>query len=103
MEEELREQLGPLPGLAEKAMFGGRAWLLDGNLLCGASNKGMLVRLGKGRDDWALEHPAIDRMEMRGRTLEGWVRAGPDAFGDDEIRRRLLDAALDFVRSLPPK
>lgn len=103
MEELLREQLGPLSGLAEKAMFGGRAWLLGGNLLCAASDKGMLIRLGKGHDGWALEHPAIDRMEMRGRALEGWVRAGPDAFGDDDIRQRLLDAALAFVRSLPPK
>lgn len=103
LEELLRELLGPTPGLAEKAMFGGRAWLLHGNLLCGAGSKGMLVRLGKGNDAWALEHPAIERMEMRGRALEGWVRAGPDAFGDDELREKLLDAALAFVKSLPPK
>lgn len=103
LEELLRDMLGPLPGLAEKAMFGGRAWLLDGNLLCAAGSKGMLVRLGKGRDGWALEHPAIERMEMRGRPYEGWVRAGPEAFGDDELREKLLEAALTFVRSLPPK
>ena len=103
LEELLRDMLGPLPGLAEKAMFGGRAWLLDGNLLCGAGSKGMLVRLGKGNDGWALEHPAIQRMEMRGRLLEGWVRAGPEAFGDDEVREKLLDGAITFVKSLPPK
>lgn len=103
LEELLREMLGPLPGLTEKAMFGGRAWLLDGHLLCGAGSKGMLVRLGKGNDGWALEQPDIKRMEMRGRLLEGWIRAGPDAFGDDELRQKLLDAALSFVRGLPAK
>jgi len=28
-------------------MFGGLAWLAHGNLLCGARDAGMLVRLGK--------------------------------------------------------
>jgi len=103
LEELLRDRLGSTPGLAEKAMFGGRAWLLDGNLLCGAGSKGMLVRLGKGNDSWALALPGVERMEMRGRELEGWVRAGPEAFGDDELRQKLLEAALSFVRSLPAK
>ena len=103
LEELLRDMLGPAAGLAEKAMFGGRAWLLHGNLLCGAGSKGLLLRLGKGNDAWALEHPDIERMEMRGHPLEGWVRAGPEAYGDDDLRQKLLDAALAFVRGLPVK
>jgi hypothetical protein len=35
--------------------------------------------------------------------MHGWVRAGPDAFGDDALRRKLIDAALAFVRALPAK
>lgn len=43
-------------------------------------------------------------MISRGRRMEGWVRAGPAAFGDDALRRRsLLDAAIAFVRGLPAK
>jgi hypothetical protein len=52
LEELLRECLQAEPGLTE--MFGGRAWLLNGNLLCGARDDGMLARLGKGNEDWAL-------------------------------------------------
>jgi hypothetical protein len=103
LEELLREDLGSEPGLTEKTMFGGRAWLLNGNLLCGAREDGMLVRLGKGKDGWALALPDIAPMISRGRRMEGWVRAGAGAFGDDALRRRLLDAALAFVRSLPAK
>ncbi|MGO8953599.1 MAG: TfoX/Sxy family protein [Rhodomicrobium sp.] len=103
LEELLREHLEAEPGLKEQAMFGGRAWLLNGNLLCGARNDGLLVRLGKGNDGWALELPGVVPMIMQGRRMQGWVRAGPDAFGDDALRHRLLDAALDFVRSLPAK
>jgi hypothetical protein len=103
LEELLREFLAVEPGVTEKAMFGGRAWLLNGNLLCGARDDGMLARLGKGNDGWALELPGIVPMIMRGRRMHGWVRAGPDAFGDDALRRKLVSAALTFVRSLPAK
>ena len=103
LEELLREDLGSEPGLTEKTMFGGRAWLLNGNLLCGAREDGMLARLGKDKDGWALALPEIAPMISRGRPMPGWVRAGPGAFGDDALRRKLLDAALAFVRSLPAK
>src|SRR5579872_6272543 len=103
LEELLREGLEGERGLSEKRMFGGLAWLLYGNLLCAASSRGMLVRLGKGNDGWALEQPDIERLTMHGRGMEGWLRAGPDAYGDDTIRRKLLDSALAFVRSLPVK
>jgi len=42
-------------------------------------------------------------MMSASRPMAGWVRAGADAYGDDELRRRLLDAALVRVRTLPPK
>jgi len=103
LEEILREDLGGMSGLTEKAMFGGWAWLLDGNLLCAARDDGMLARLGKDRDGWALEMPDVIPMISRGRRMQGWVRAGPSAFGDDALRRKLVDAALAFVRSLPAK
>ncbi|AOJ02472.1 cold-shock protein [Burkholderia mayonis] len=89
--------------LTAKAMFGGWAWLLDGNLLCCARDDGMLVRLGKDNDGWALQRSGIVRMISRGRPMQGWVRVAPEAYGNDALRRRLLDAALECVRSLPPK
>lgn len=103
LEELVREDLGDRPGLSEKPMFGGLAWLLDGHLLCGARDVGLMARLGKGNDGWALEFPDIAPMVMSGRQMSGWVRAGLDTCADDDLRRRLLDAAVAFVRTLPPK
>ena len=72
-------------------------------LLCGARADGMLIRLGKGNDGWALALRDVSPMISRGRRMDGWVRAGPAAYGDDAIRLRLIEASLDFVRRLPPK
>ncbi len=102
LEELIRADLPP-DGYTEKAMFGGWAWMLNGNLLCGARQGSMLARLGKDRDGWALALPGVAPMISAGRTMSGWVRAGPEAYGDDALRQRLLAAALNFVRSLPAK
>ena len=103
LEELLREILADRPGLREASMFGGLCWMLHGNLLCGARDDGLLVRLGKGQDGWALEHPAIRPMVSGKRQMQGWVRVGVDAYGDDDLRQRLIEAAVAFVTTLPAK
>jgi hypothetical protein len=104
LEELVRQHLVDQPGLFEKPMFGGRVWLINGHLLCGARHDGLLMRLGKDLDGWALALPDVSPMETApGRVMRGWVRIGPDAFGDDDLRRKLMDAGLAFVRTLPPK
>ncbi|MDE1992247.1 MAG: cold-shock protein [Rhizobiaceae bacterium] len=103
LEELLREELGERFGLTEKLMFGGWVVLLNGHLLCGAREDGMLVRLGKGNDGWALSLNDIKPMLSGARIMHGWVRAGPDAYGNDAVRKRLLLAALDYVGALPAK
>ncbi|MCT7663644.1 TfoX/Sxy family protein [Shinella kummerowiae] len=103
LEDVVRADLGFRAGLSERTMFGGLAWLLDGKLLCGARKEGMLVRLGKGNDAWALETAGIAQMIMGDRVMEGWVRASPEACTDAVLRRRLISEAVAFVDTLPPK
>ena len=102
LEELIRADLAHR-AYSEKAMFGGWAWLLNGHLMLGAREDGLLVRLGKCSDGWALAQSDVAAMRMRGRAMAGWVRAGPEAYGDDALRQRLLAAALAFVETLPPK
>ena len=103
LEELLNDSLESVPGLTQRAMFGGWAWLLNGKLLCGARTDSMLVRLGKENETWALEIPGVRPMMMRERRMHGWVRAAPEVYGSDVLRRRLINAALEFTRSLPKK
>jgi hypothetical protein len=46
-------------------------WLLNGNLLCAARDDGMLARLGRDNEGWALEVPDIVPMISRGRRMHG--------------------------------
>jgi hypothetical protein len=103
LEELLNDSLAEIPGLTQKAMSGGMAWLLNGNLLCGARDDGMLVRLGKDNGAWALKIPGVAPMVMQGRKMNGWVRAAPEVYGADSPRKKLLKAALEFNRTLVKK
>ena len=103
LEELVNDELRSVSGITNKAMFGGWAWLLKGNLLCGARQDGMLVRLGKGNDAWALELKGVKPMISRGKPMHGWVRTDSSVYGDDGKRHKLIAAALKFVGSLPGK
>jgi hypothetical protein len=103
LEELLEGDFAGVRGLTQKPMFGGMAWLLHGNLLCGARQDSLLVRRGKGEDAWALKQPGVEPMVMHGRPLSGWVRANAKAYGNDTLRAKLIAAAVDFNRTLPRK
>src|ERR671916_344481 len=58
------------PGLAEKRMFGGLAFLIDGNLAVSASSKGgLLVRVDPSETESLVHDPLVTPFEMRGRAL----------------------------------
>ncbi len=103
LEELVHATLGSLLGLTEKAMFGGWAFLLYGNLLCGARRGSLMLRVGPESDSWALKIANVGPVIMRGRRMTGYVRAAAEAYADDATRQRLLDAAVAFTRSLPKK
>lgn len=103
LEATLRSDLADRPGITETGMFGGWAFLVNGHLLCGARHDGMLARLGRGNDAWILSLPGATPLFSGQRPMPGWVRLPPDLCADDALRRRVLDAALRFAGSLPPR
>jgi hypothetical protein len=103
LEELVNDGLGSIPGMTQKAMFGGWAWIVNGNLLCGARVGSMLVRLGRESESWALKIPGAIPMMIRERRMQGWVKAAAEVYGDDQLRQRLLDAAIEFNKTLPKK
>lgn len=103
LEALIEDDLGSLKGLTTRAMFGGWVWLLHGNLLCGARQRGLLARIGPENQTWALNLLGVTQMVMRGHPMTGWVNADPQTCADDALRQRLLTAALSFVCSLPPR
>ena len=103
LEELVRSALGDQARVTEKAMFGGLAFLLQGNLLCGVRRGRLMLRVGPENEGWAVNISGVAPVIMRGRRMPGYIYAGREAYADDGIRQRLLDAAVAFTGSLPRK
>lgn len=99
----LRDDLHDVAGISEKRMFGGLAFMLNGNMLCGVHSGGGMFRPGKEREAQALEIEGIAPMTFTGRRMGGFVEMSDEVFVDDERRARLLTLCRAFVDDLPPK
>lgn len=88
--------------IREVKMFGGIGFMLNGNLIAGASHRGLLVRVGKARQREALAQPGARPMQMKGRTMEGYIYVDHPAL-DDRAVQAYIRLALPHVLSLPPK
>ena len=69
----VRGHLTGAGAMSEVKMFGGTGFMLNGNLVAAVSKRGLLLRVGKDRHRDALAWPGARPMEMRGRTMEGYV------------------------------
>ena len=102
--QRIRQQLGDEPGVTEKKMFGGLAFLINGNMSVAASGQGgLMIRCAPRDTDLFLREPGAEELVMRGRAMEGWLRVGDDAVTDEAELSRWVSRGVGYARSLPPK
>ncbi len=100
----IRELLGPIGGIDEKRMFGGLAFLLNGNMSVAASRDGgLLVRVAPGDTETLLRRQHVDLMVMGGREMRGWLRVAPDGLKTKRQLQSWVDRGVGYAAALPPK
>jgi len=103
----IRTGLAAEPRVAERRMFGGLAFLVDGHMAVAVTGAGgLMVRVDPQRSEELLGRPRTFRMVMNGRELAGWLRVvgepGPDDLDGSELASWVAEGVA-FVRTLPPK
>ena len=100
----IRDRIGTAPGLTEKKMFGGLAFLIGGNMAVAASGQsGLMLRVPPDRTEQLAAEPHAGRFEMRGREMNGWLRVDAAGVESDEDLARWVDIGVRYASSLPPK
>ena len=89
-------------GLTERKMFGGITFMLNGNMCCGVTNDDLMVRVGAGGLEDALDQPHARPMDFTGRPMKGFVFVDAGAVGD-RVLRRWIQRGVIFAESLPAK
>ncbi|NUP16907.1 MAG: TfoX/Sxy family protein [Streptomyces sp.] len=101
--QRIRERLGAETGVSEKKMFGGIAFLLQGNMAVGVSGDDLMVRVGPDGTDAALARPGTRIFDMTGRPMRGWILVAGDSLTDDAVLGAWIDEGCAFAAGLPPK
>jgi hypothetical protein len=100
----IRELVQSEDGLSEMRMFGGLAFLINGNMAVAASGRGgLLLRCDPDETEALVAGPHTGRFEMRGREMDGWLRVDPPAIQTDNGLRRWVQVGVGYARSLPAK
>jgi hypothetical protein len=100
----IRELVLSEDGVSEQRMFGGLAFLIDGNLSVSASGRGgLMLRVDPAEGDSLLRKPHARAVEMRGRLMHGWLRVEPEGLKTRRQLERWVARGVAFARSLPSK
>jgi TfoX/Sxy family transcriptional regulator of competence genes len=99
----IREIWGNRPGLSERHMFGGLAFLLNGHMFAGVQDSTLMARVGPERyaDALAVQHVRV--MDFTGKPLKGYVYVAPQGIDQDPELAKWVNWCASFVAAMPPK
>src|SRR5262245_6311751 len=99
----VRHAFDGVPGIAEKRMFGGLAFLERGLMVVGVSGDALMARVGKAAYAESLGRPHVREMDFTGRPMAGYVFVDAAGVATDEQIRFWVDRCRAFVATLPAK
>ncbi len=101
--ERVRSALDGQEGIGERKMFGGLAFMVHGNMVCGVEGDRLMVRVGPDRYEEALGRPHAAPMDFTGRPMKGFVFVVPAGTGTEMALKDWVEMGVQFARTLPPK
>lgn len=102
--DRVRELIATERGVEEKKMFGGLAFLINGNMSVAVSSKGgLLVRVAPDETESFLARDHVEPMIMAGRETRGWLRVHADGVKTTRQLSPWVTRGVDYAKSLPPK
>ena len=100
----IRELIAGESNVTETRMFGGLAFLVDGNMSVAASGQGgLMVRIHPEDPDALLAKPHARPFEMRGREVRGWLRVDPEGLRTKRQLAPWVTRGVAYAHSLPAK
>lgn len=101
--QRIREIVGDLPGVSERKMFGGLAFLVHGKMFIGIRDSSLMARVGAERHQDALAMPHVRVMDFTGRPMKGYVYVDAPAIADDSDLKAWVLWCVGYAAALPEK
>jgi hypothetical protein len=101
--DRVRKALGARRGLDEKRMFGGLAFLLNGNMCCGVIGGELMVRIAPDQTAVVLKKAHTRPFDFTGKPMRGWVVVKPAGTTSAAALAKWIGEGVAYAESLPPK
>ncbi|MEO6270201.1 MAG: TfoX/Sxy family protein [Lautropia sp.] len=95
----LREQ----PGITQRRMFGGIAFMRDGHMFVGISDDSLMARVGPNQYEQILGMKHVRKMVFTGRPIRGYVFVDRAGVKSEQQLMEWLQRCAAFVGTLPAK
>ncbi|MBZ0135394.1 MAG: TfoX/Sxy family protein [Planctomycetes bacterium] len=101
--ERVRKSFGKRKGLAERKMFGGLCFTVNGHMAAGVVDDKLMLRVGPEQYEGVLKLKHAQPMDFTGKPMKGMVYVACEGCKTATQIKPWLKRALSFVESLPPK
>jgi len=106
LEERVEEVIASWTAdVVKKKMFGGVAWMVQGNMAFGIHGDELIVRAPEDKTAKYMKQPGVHEFvfgKARGHSMKNIFMAGGDNL-EEPMLGELLETGRDFALSLPPK
>lgn len=89
--------------IGEKAMFGGRCLLVNGNMAVGTWHENLVVRLDKADYEKNLKLPHASPFDVSGRAMKGWILVDAEGIATKSNLEKWVGRGVAYASTLPPK
>src|SRR5215470_12697405 len=99
--DRVRKALGRRAGLVEKKMFGGLAFLLNGNMSVGVHGGELIVRVAADESAALLKEPGVRIFDITGKPMKGWLLVGGAGLEGSEALAAWVRRGASYAATLP--
>ena len=99
----IRTALQDRSDVVEKQMFGGVAFMVNGNMSVGVHGDELIVRIPPETTESALKEAGVRIFDITGRPMKGWLLVGGAGIEKAAALSKWVGRGLDFAGSLPKK
>jgi TfoX/Sxy family transcriptional regulator of competence genes len=101
---QVRELISAELGVAERPMFGGLAFLIDGHMAVAVRGRGgLMVRVDPSQAARLCARPHTQPFEMHGVAMKSWLHVGGEGLRTKRQLQEWVSRGVTYARSLPPK
>lgn len=84
-------------------MFGGIAFMLNGNMCCGVHRDELIVRVARDEHAAALERPHARAFDLAGKPMKGFVLVAPQGYRAEDSLKEWIAMGVRCAQSLVAK